>query len=40
MAYDWDGQRTRRVRIARFATAVAIGLAVPLLVTAWVAHVQ
>jgi len=35
MVYDWDGQRTRRMHLMRLATAVAIGLAVPLVITAW-----
>lgn len=35
MVYDWDGHRTRRIRLLRFATAVAFGLAIPLAATAW-----
>lgn len=35
MAYDWDGYRTRRSRFMRFASAVAFGLAVPLVITVW-----
>lgn len=38
MTYDWEGQRTRRIRVVRLLTAVAVGLAFPLLWTAWVAH--
>jgi hypothetical protein len=38
MTYDWEGQRTRRIRITRLVSAVAVGLVVPLLLTAWVAH--
>lgn len=35
MTYDWDGQRTRRIQLAKLVTAIAVGLVVPLAVTAW-----
>lgn len=40
MAYDWDGYRTRRTRLMKFVTAVAFGLAVPLMITAWHAYIS
>jgi hypothetical protein len=35
MIYDWDGRRTRRIKLMRLATAIAIGLSVPLMIAAW-----
>jgi hypothetical protein len=35
MTYDWEGYRTRRARLLRFASALAVGLAVPVAITAW-----
>lgn len=35
MAYDWDGQRTRRLQAIRLVTAVVMGLIVPLAFVAW-----
>jgi hypothetical protein len=35
MVSDWDGQRTRRIQLMRLATAVTVGLAVPLVITMW-----
>jgi hypothetical protein len=34
MVYDWDGQRTRRIHLLRLATAMSIGLMLPLAITA------
>jgi hypothetical protein len=35
MVYDWDGRRTWRIQLMRLVTAIAVGLAVPLLILAW-----
>lgn len=35
MTYDWDGQRTRRMIAFKLATAIAIGISLPLAVTLW-----
>jgi hypothetical protein len=35
MIYDWDGRRTRRVQWMRLATAVTLGLVVPVAITVW-----
>lgn len=35
MAYDWDGRRTRRIRLLRLATAIVFGVAVPVVIAAW-----
>jgi len=35
MTYDWDGQRTRRNQALKLVTAIAVGLMVPLVITAW-----
>lgn len=35
MTYDWEGNRTRRARLMRLASAVAVALAVPLIIAMW-----
>ena len=35
MTYDWEGQRTRRIQLFRFVTAIMAGLIVPAVITAW-----
>jgi hypothetical protein len=35
MVYDWNGRRTRRMQLMRLATAIAVGLALPLAIAAW-----
>ena len=35
MTYDWEGRYTRRVQVLKLATAIAVGLTIPLAVTAW-----
>jgi len=43
MTYDWDGQRTRRLQIARLAVAIFVGLIFPIVVMTWsyvVSHCQ
>lgn len=40
MAYDWDGHRTRRLRLAKLITAVSVGLSLPIMIVAWSAYIQ
>jgi hypothetical protein len=35
MTYDWDGRHARRIQVAKVLAAIALGLMVPLAVTAW-----
>jgi len=35
MTYDWDGRHTRRIQITKVLMAIALGLVVPLAITAW-----
>jgi hypothetical protein len=35
MVYDWDGRRTRRIQLMRLATAVTLGLVLPVAITVW-----
>ena len=40
MGYDWDGHKTRKIRLARLVAAMAIGVTLPLLVSVWSAYVR
>ena len=35
MTYDWDGSRTRRLLMLKLATAVTVGLSIPLIAAVW-----
>ena len=34
MTYDWDGRRTRRLQVWKLASAMALALVVPFVLTA------